>query len=177
VSLVGDYDRDLPRVVGRSSNVAAVEPDGAGLEPALEAFARAARLNSPYVVVGADPLSETAAQWRDLWDVARPGDAFETAAGLALSAWRAGRWELPDYYVVVTEEAHEVGRPHEHDFHLGALRSQRPGRVVAIVADENVGRAQRVLSALSHLPQGPWWPPLDGIVAAARAFLPERIVG
>src|SRR5213076_269605 len=41
------------------------------------------------------------------------------------AAWRAGRFELPDYYLVLAREDTEGP-----DFHLGPLRSARPHRVV-----------------------------------------------
>ena len=51
----------------------------------------------------ADPLAAVAESWREMWDVSRPpGPAgFEQAAARALTAWRAGRFELPDYYLVL----------------------------------------------------------------------------
>ncbi len=162
--------------VGRSLNVATVEEEKGGLEGGILALKKAEGMTSPYVVVRADPLQELAAQWRTMWDVERRGQhSFEQAATEALTAWRAGRFELPDYYLVVTGEA-LAEPPHREDFHLGFLKSQRPGRVAAVVsAREPREETARVLAALSALSQAPWWPPCDRLLEQAGSFFPGRL--
>jgi hypothetical protein len=107
---------------------------------------------SPYALVAADPLAAVADGWRLMWDVSRrQGPAgFEREAAKVLSAWRAGLFELPDYYLVTATSAgggepSDPGEPGP-DFHLGPLRSIRPHRV-AFVAVAGPGRGDR---------NGPW---------------------
>jgi hypothetical protein len=128
------------------------------------------------VLVAADPLAAVEAEWRAMWEVAtepRGGDRFETRAGEALAAWRAGQFELPDYYLVLAEEtAPGEQRP---DFHLGPLRSVRPHRVAVVAASEPAEQAAGVLSALGSLRHGRWWPSLEEIIATARGFYPGAL--
>ena len=61
----------------------------------------------------ADPLAGVAAEWAAMWDLtAGPGHAaaFEQQAAEAVAAGRAGRFELPDYYVVLTPGARRATR-------------------------------------------------------------------
>jgi hypothetical protein len=47
----------------------------------------------------------------------------------------------------------------------------RPRRVaVAGTADRPAAQAARVLDTLRSLEHGPWWPPLDEVLDAARRF-------
>jgi hypothetical protein len=177
VILAGKVTEGLLNAVGGSMNVALVRPDdkGEGLEAAAGALRRAASISSPYVLVAADPLAVVAAEWEAMWQVgAEPrADAFELRAGEALSAWRANRFELPDYYLVVAEE---MARDESHpDFYLGPLRSVRPHRVAAVAAAEPAERAAAVLTALGSLRHGRWWPSLEEIVATARGFYPGAL--
>lgn len=123
-----------------------------------------------------------------MWDLtAGPGHAaaFEERTAEAVAAWRAGRFELPDYYVVLTPGAGpgpgSVGAGPEGGavpggdtgLYLGPLRAVRPRRVEAVVttADgEDAEDAERVLQALRALRHGPWWPPLDELLDRARHF-------
>ena len=98
-----------------------------------------------------------------MWDVSRQqGPAeFEQEAAKALAAWRAGRFELPDYYLVLATDTGAAGAgDHGPDFHLGPLRSARPHRVAVVVAAEPAQQAAGVLQALGSLRHGPWWPAL-----------------
>ena len=98
---------------------------------------------------------------------------FEIAASEAVAAWRAGTFELPDYYLVLTGT-----QPADPDFHLGPLRSQRPHRVAVAATPETAdpaSRAAEVLRVMGSLRHGPWWPPLDQIVSAARDFYPGSL--
>lgn len=175
VGLVGEVGEGLPRALGRSPNVVALEAPGEGLEAAIEAYREAAGRAAPYVLVAGDPLAEVAGEWRRMWDLRAGTSAFEERAGEALLAWRAGRFELPDYYVVVAREHRDVRAPHPDDLHLGVLSSLRPSRVVPVAAGETEETVARVLHVLASLPHGPWWPGLDRVVEAARSFLPTRL--
>ena len=108
VVLAGAVTEPVLAGLARSSNVSLVRPpDGEKdtLTAAALALGQASRPASPYVLVPADPLAAVAAEWAAMWDLtAGPGHAaaFEERAAEAVAAWRAGRFELPDYYVVLT---------------------------------------------------------------------------
>jgi hypothetical protein len=164
--------------VGRSMNVTVIRPDdpadGDGMAAAADALGRAGRVTSAYALVLADPLAAVAASWREMWDVSRPqgSEAFEREAAKALTAWRAGQFELPDYYLVLA-----AGGTGEHgpDFHLGPLRSARPHRIAFVAAAEPAQQAAGVLNALASLRHGPWWPALNELIEAARTFYPGSL--
>ena len=111
VVLVGAVAEPLLAGLARSSNVSLVRPpddEQDSLTAAALALGQAARRRSPYVLVPADPLAGVAAEWAAMWDLtAGPGHAaaFEQQAAEAVAAGRAGRFELPDYYVVLTPGA------------------------------------------------------------------------
>jgi hypothetical protein len=203
VVLAGQASEGLIAAVGRSMNVSLVRPEdpgpgpGDGIEAAAGALRRAAGISSPYVLVAADPLAAVAAEWRAMWEVSaqpRGGEAFELRAAEALAAWRAGRFELPDYYLVLDpaglrqQEGRNAGpagaagpaapaapegqRP---DFYLGPLRSVRPHRVAAVAAAEPAQQAAGLLRALGSLRHGRWWPPLDEVIDVARRFYPGAL--
>lgn len=203
VVLPGPAPAEVLAAVGRSMNVALIRPkepaadDGDGLEAAAGALQQAGRSTSAYALVPADPLAALAASWRAMWDVSRPeGPAgFEAEALKALTAWRSGRFELPDYYLVLAPgpgPAGPVGPPgpagspglagpaagdRGPDFYLGPLRTARPQRVAVVAATEPAQQAAGVLQALGSLPYGPWWPGLDEVIAAARTFYPGQLAG
>ncbi len=112
------------------------------------------------------------------WDLSAgtPGaGAFEVQAAAALAAWRTGRFELPDYYLSLTPAAAGSSGP---DLYLGPLRSARPRRVAAVLSAGHDGQAAaQVRQALRELPHGPWWPPLDDLLASARTFFAGRLGG
>lgn len=176
VSLVGAVDEALLAEVERSPNVVVVRPPGDGLDGVASALAEASGRSAPYAVLAADPMAEAAVEWRAMWDVHAGASTFEERAGEAVAAWRAGRIDLPDYYIVVAEEGDTPDAPHPRDLHLGVLGSVRPARVVPVRADAEE-LAARVVRALGRLPQGPWWPGLDRVMEAAREFFPGRLVG
>jgi len=181
VVLPGPAPAEVLSAVGRSMNVALIQPndpvddDGDGLAAAAGALQQAGRSTSAYALVPADPLAAVAASWRAMWDVSRPeGPAeFEAEALKALTAWRSGRFELPDYYLILAAgpEAGDQGP----DFYLGPLRTARPQRVALVAATKPAQQAVGVLQALGSLPYGPWWPGLDEVIEAARTFYPGRL--
>ena len=171
-------------------NVSLVRPEepGDGLEAATGALRRAAGISSPYVLVAADPLAAVAAEWRAMWEISREprgSEAFELRAAEALAAWRADRFELPDYYLVLApaglrqqekEHAGSAGTEEQRpDFYLGPLRSVRPHRVEVVAAAEPAEQAAGLLSALGALRHGRWWPPLEEVIDAARRFYPGAL--
>jgi hypothetical protein len=200
VVLAGQAPEALLAAVSRSMNVSLVRPDDPGpaqvIDAAAGALRRAAGIASPYVLVAADPLAAVAEQWQAMWEVTaqpRGSEEFELRAAEALAAWRAGQFELPDYYVVLAEaltsaasggavggagSGHGAGggdaepRP---DFYLGPLRSVRPHRVAAVPAAEPAEQAAQLLHALGSLRHGRWWPPLDEVIETARRFYPGAL--
>ena len=193
VVLPGPVPAEVLSALGRSMNVALVRPqdpaadDPEGTEAAAAALRQAGRSTSPYALVPADPLAAVAASWQAMWDVSRTeGPAgFETEALNALTAWRSGRFELPDYYLVLgsgpasaVSPVGPAGPPavdQGPDFYLGPLRSARPQRVAVVAATEPAQQAVAVLEVLGSLPYGPWWPDLDELIQAARTFYPGRL--
>ena len=181
VVLPGPAPAEVLSAVGRSMNVALIQPndpvddDGDGLAAAAGALQQAGRSTSAYALVPADPLAAVAASWRAMWDVSRPeGPAeFEAEALKALTAWRSGRFELPDYYLILAAGPEAVDQG--PDFYLGPLRTARPQRVALVAATEPAQQAVGVLQALGSLPYGPWWPGLDEVIEAARTFYPGRL--
>jgi hypothetical protein len=137
VALVGEVPDTLLAEVSRSPNVSlARPPEGVedSVEAAVLALQHASRGAAPYIVVPADPLAAVARQWRAMWDLSqgpRGAAGFEASAAEVLAAWRAGRFELPDYYLdVVGSQPGDAGP----DFYLGPLRAARPRRIAVAVA-------------------------------------------
>ncbi|HET7017379.1 MAG TPA: hypothetical protein VFI65_25885 [Streptosporangiaceae bacterium] len=208
VALVGEPDDRLVSGLAQSANVSvAWAPDKPGKKdrPAWEAGALALRdagkLRSTYVVVADDPLADVAASWQAMWDLSGGPEAaaeFERQATEVLAAWKAKRFELPDYYLVAAKATEEAPRP---DLYLGPLRSVRPRRVTLAVTElgatgiasggliagtsgsgptgtamaSSGDQVARVVSALRSLQHGPWWPPLDELLDAARQFYPGAL--
>jgi hypothetical protein len=194
IALVGEVSGGLLAGLAGSPNVAVVRPPAApalpggsggaqetprpGWQNGSLAMQEAARRRATYVIVPADPLAGVAAAWRAMWDVTAGPDTaaeFEEAAVDALVAWRAKRFELPDYYLVISPAEDIVTGP---DLYLGPMRAARPHRVaIAATAapDEGAGSAGlasaiSLLDTLRSLSHGPWWPPLDELLDAARHF-------
>jgi hypothetical protein len=182
VALAGPAPGEVLAAVGRSMNVSVIRPDeaadadGDAVAAAAAALRQAGRVTAAYALVLADPLTAVAAAWRAMWDLGRPQGAggFEREAARALAAWRAGQFELPDYYLVLA-----AGDAAEHgaDFHLGPLRAARPHRVAFVAAAEPAQQAAGALHALGGLRHGPWWPDLDRVLEAARTFYPGSLAG
>jgi hypothetical protein len=193
VVLVGDVTEGLLAGLSRSANVAIArapadgtaqapgravagretarrEPEAArpSWETGALALREAARRQSTYVIVLNDPLADIAAEWRAMWDGLAGPAAFEARAAEVLAAWRDKRFELPDYYLVVSgAQPGGTGA----NMYLGPLRAVRPRRVaVAGMAGDSALQQARLLEALGSLQHGPWWPPLDELLGAARRF-------
>ncbi len=180
VVLASPAPGEVLAAIARSMNVTLIrpeDPDGDAIQLAAVALQRAGRATSPYALVAADPLAAVAVSWQAMWDVARPQgpDEFELAAAQALSAWRAGRFELPDYYLTLAADTGPGSGEPGPDFHLGPLRSTRPHRVAFVPATEPAAQAAGVLQALGSLRHGPWWPPLDEMIATTRQFYPDSL--
>jgi hypothetical protein len=204
VVLAGRTTEQVLATVGRSLNVVLVRPEepppgagtrttGGGIEGAASTLRRAAGISAPYVLVTADPLSSVAAAWQAMWEVTtepRGSDEFELRAAEALAAWRAKRFELPDYYLVLAEEIASGGASDpgstaapgasgagelRADFYLGPLRAVRPNRVAVAAGSSPSAQADALLSELGSLRHGPWWPSLDEVFRTARGFYPGTL--
>jgi hypothetical protein len=190
VVLAGRASEQVLAAVGRSLNVVLVraEPPAAGADAGIEAAAaalrRAAGVSAPYVLVAADPLHAVATAWQAMWEItgeAHGSDEFELRAAEALGAWRAKQFELPDYYLVLAEEATPGGADapgageRRADFHLGPLRAVRPSRVSVAAGASPAAQADALLTELGSLRHGPWWPSLDEIFRTARGFYPGSL--
>jgi len=188
VVLVGAGDEGVLSGLARSPNVSVArasahddsqsnqsEPARPGWEAGALAMRSATRLRSTYVVVPDDPLADVAAGWQAMWDVPGGPDAavgFEQRAADALSAWRGKQFELPDYYLVMAPAQAEAVSP---DLYLGPLRAVRPRRVAVAVLTESSAQPAQIIRALRELDHGPWWPPLDELLDAARRFYPGAL--
>jgi hypothetical protein len=194
VVLAGRPAEPVLGAVSRSLNVVLVRPEpasssgaDAGVEAAALALRRAAGISAPYVLVAADPLSAVAEAWQAMWSVTAEStgsDEFELRAAEALASWRAKRFELPDYYLVLAEETGPGGDSgtgdsgvveRQADFYLGPLRAVRPNRVSVAVGASPEAQAAALLSELGSLRHGPWWPSLDEVFRTARGFYPGSL--
>jgi hypothetical protein len=63
-----------------------------------------------------------------------------------------------------------LARPAGPDLYLGPLRAARPRRVAVAGIADSPGQAATLLDTLRSLGHGPWWPPLDELIDAARRF-------
>ena len=140
------------------------------------------------MLVAADPLGAVAAAWQAMWEVtaiARGSDEFELRAAEALAAWRAKRFELPDYYLVLADEAAPGGAaaaPGAGSAGDGAPtstwgRCAPSGRTACRSPPGPRPRRRRsaLLGELGSLRHGRWWPPLEEVFAAARGFYPGTL--
>ena len=190
--LAGRPAEPVLAAVSRSLNVVLVRPEPASssgadaadgaIEAAAWALRRAAGISAPYVLVAADPLGAVAEAWQAMWSVtaeATGSDEFELRAAEALASWRARRFELPDYYLVLAEETapsgDDAGAERRADFYLGPLRAVRPNRVSVAAGASPQAQADALLSELGSLRHGPWWPSLDEVFRTARGFYPGAL--
>jgi hypothetical protein len=174
--LAGHPSAGLLGGISRFMNVSLVRPAGRS-EDAASVPRRAAGISSPYVLVAADPLAAVAAEWQSMWEISdtpRRGEEFELRAGEVLASWRARQFELPDYYLVLAEQA-PPGSAQRPDFYLGPLRALRPHRVAVVAASETAEQAAGILTALGSLRHGRWWPPLPEVIDSARGFYPGSL--
>lgn len=181
VSMAGEFTDGLLAELARSGNVSVVRPPADATAPlvaASEALRQASRPMPGFVLVAADPLGPVASAWQAMWDIRAQGGAadFERQAAEALAAWQAGKFELPDYYLVLTPpDGEQTAADANQGFYLGPLRAARPHRVAAVVTAETGQEAARVRGELRSLRHGPWWPPLAEVLDTARRFNPAAV--
>ncbi len=188
VVLIGETGDGLLAGLAKSPNVSVartpVTRDGQSGQPEASrpgwqagAFAmrEAARRRSTYVIVPDDPLADVAAKWQSMWQGAGGEEAaagFEERAGDALAAWRGKQFDLPDYYLVMAPARPENAAP---DLYLGPLRAVRPRRIAVAAVPPGPVRPADIVKTLRSLQHGPWWPPLDDLLDAARRFFPGAL--
>src|ERR1700691_4626930 len=80
---------------------------------------------------------------------------------------RARRRAGPDYSLGGAPPLQAAAAP---DLYLGPLRAVRPRRVAVAGIADSAGQAGQLLDTLRSLEHGPWWPPLDELLDAARHF-------
>ena len=146
VTLVGSGSSELITELGTLHNVDAFSI--AGDED--EAARRISRSPASFVVSDADPLAHVAAAWVEFFDDRISLETLLMEAEVAADALRAGRAQLPDYYLVLDPEAVEGTWRH---WWFGALSSKAPTRVLPVPASSGDVRRQ-----LRRLPTGRPWP-------------------
>jgi hypothetical protein len=124
--------------------------------------------HTTYALGDEDPLAPVADAWVRRFDEAGPVGELEVAVTATVARWRAGTVELPDYYLVTGVEDLTPTRRH---WYFGVLHDASPRRIVPVDPD-----ARRVLGALEALPPGPWWPPLDRLLAGIEHRVPDVVV-
>jgi hypothetical protein len=155
VVLASPAPGEVPAATARSMNVTLIrpeDPDGDAIQAAAAALQRAGRSTSLYALVAADPLAAVAVSWQAMWDVARPQgpDGFELAAAQALSARRAGRFELPDYYLVLAADTEPGGGEPGPDFDPIRRRPLFPG------PDDRTSGSSTSRPSHTQRPNGRW---------------------
>jgi hypothetical protein len=93
--------------------------------------------------------------------------AIGTSRRRVLEQPASATWALPDYYLVVSTAQPEGTGP---DLYLGPLRAVRPRRVAVAGIADSPAEETLLLDSLRSLAHGPWWPPLDELLDAARNF-------
>ncbi|GLW67421.1 hypothetical protein Arub01_56640 [Actinomadura rubrobrunea] len=121
-----------------------------------------------YIVHDDDPLADVADAWVDFFEESSPAGRLEVAVEEAVGALRAGRLELPDYYIVLDPEEMPATRRH---WWLGVLAGAAPSRVVPAPSS-----AARVADALGRLAAGRWWPEdTAGWLRGLPRAVPDRV--
>ncbi|HLI00191.1 MAG TPA: hypothetical protein VKV06_05355 [Acidimicrobiales bacterium] len=151
----------------RAGNVRVVQPDSdlPDLDRAKAVWELAHRTTAPYLVHDADPLAGVAEAWTAQWDGQGVAGDLEIATAEVLARWRARSLDLPDYYLVVDPDSLPATRQH---WYFGVLAGRAPSRVVAGPP------AGGVVDGLPGLQSGPWWPPLDRLLAGIDRVVPDR---
>lgn len=147
VALVGGESPELIAELGALHNV---EAFASGEADEVEAARRISRSHASYIVSDVDPLAHVAAAWVEFFDDRVTLETLLYEAEAAADALRAGRAQLPDYYLVVDPEAVEGTWRH---WWFGALSSKAPTRVLPVAPSTGEVRRQ-----LRRLPVGRPWP-------------------
>jgi hypothetical protein len=166
VALVGDESRELIAELGALRNVDAFAvADG----DEAEASRHISHSHASYVVSDSDPLAHVGAAWVEFFDDRVTLETLLFEAEAAADALRAGRAQLPDYYLVLDPESVEGTWRH---WWFGALSRKAPTRVLPV--GSSVGEVRR---QLRRLPTGRPWPAEYGEWLGNLPFeVPDRLV-
>ena len=167
VALVGGESPELIAELGALRNVDAFTvADG----DEVAASRRISSSQASYVVTDSDPLAHVAAAWVEFFDDRVTLDTLLFEAESAADALRAGRAQLPDYYLVLDPES--VAGTWRH-WWFGALSRKAPTRVLPVGASSReVGRQLR------RLPTGRPWPGEYAEWLGGLQFeVPDRLAG
>lgn len=167
LAVVGDDADAVLDALGRAPNVVTVTPAGDdALSRAVEAWSAAQGAHAPWFAHAADPLTNVATAWAAHYDgEGTPGD-LEVAIAELLARWRVGSVELPDYYLVSAPERLPTTLRH---WYLGVLHAAARVRVAPVDA------ALAAVNEVRRLGPGPWWPPLDRMLAGIDRVVPDRV--
>jgi hypothetical protein len=169
VALVGESTLPVLEGLDRAANVRTVAADPAEppLERAVAAWRSAAGSHRAYLVHDADPLAAVADAWVRFFEQRCAAGELELAVAETLRRWRAGAFELPDYYLVLDGDAFPATRRH---WYLGVLHRAAPSRVVPAA-----GTAAAVREQLGRLAPGRWWPALDRLLEDVDRAVPDQL--
>lgn len=169
VALVGGGTAELLGGLGRAGGVRAVSVD-----PALEPIERAVAAQrgttgagAPLAVHDADPLAAVVAAWARLFDGTGAVGELEVARVAVVQRWRAGAFDLPDFYVLLDPDEWDPTLRH---WYLGVLAGAAPSRVLPVRGGEEVP------AALRRLPAGRWWPELGRLLDGVERQVPDALV-
>lgn len=170
IVLVGAQASQGSAALGQAANVRAVMPpaDEPPLERARQMLVAAAGTSSPFLVGDADPLVDVTDAWVRWYDGDGVRGELETAIAAVLARWRAGTLALPDYYLLLDAQDWPTTRRH---WFLGWLHRHAPARIIPVEGTQ-VG----LITAVSRLRAGRWWPPLDVLLAGADKVTPDEFV-
>lgn len=165
VALVGGESPELIAELGALRNVDAFTvADG----DEAEAARRISHSHASYVVSDADPLAHVAAAWVEFFDDRVTLETLLYEAETAAGALRAGRMQLPDYYLVLDPGSVEGTWRH---WWFGVLSSKAPIRVLPVPPSTGEVRRQ-----LRRLPTGRPWPTEYGSWLTHLQFeVPDRL--
>ncbi|AYG04705.1 hypothetical protein [Gryllotalpicola protaetiae] len=147
VALVGGESPELISELGSLRNVDAFT---LAVGDETDASRRISTSQASYVISDVDPLAHVAAAWVEFFDDRVTLDTLLFEAEAAADALRAGRAQLPDYYLVLDPESVEGTWRH---WWFGALSRKAPTRVIPVASSSGEVRRQ-----LRHLPTGRPWP-------------------
>jgi hypothetical protein len=165
VALVGDDSAQLISELSALRNVDAFTVTDTDEDDAAQ---RISRSDAFFVVSDADPLAHVAHAWVEFYDDRVTLETLLVEAETAADALRAGRAQMPDYYLVLDPEGVQGTWRH---WWFGALSGKAPARVLPVPASGSDVRRQ-----LRRLPAGRPWPQLPEWLTRLQFEVPDRLV-
>jgi len=108
-----------------------------------------------------------AAAWARLFDGTGMVGELEVARAAVVQRWRAGAFDLPDFYVLLDPDGWD---PTVRHWYLGVLTGAAPSRVIPVRGTDEVP------AALRRLPAGRWWPELGRLLEGVERQVPDALV-